>query len=110
MRQVRHDLEAEGQVEDAVVENSEVEIARPGDQPKRAIPEVKRAENQQEHPRRAGRQQRRDQGPEGGGRVERIVEDVEREDPEGQPVLVADAGDVIERCGGEISEVVAWRC
>jgi hypothetical protein len=87
VRQVGGDTqEREAEAEAVVGEDREVEKAPAGEDAEDAVREVGGAEEDQEDPRGAVRDQPRDQRPEGGGKVQRVVERVEREDAEGEAV------------------------
>ena len=48
MRQVGHDLEAERQILDTVIDDAEIEITRAGDQAEQPVAEIEQAEIEQE--------------------------------------------------------------
>ncbi len=97
MRQARQDLDRHRRIANTVDEDAEVQIARSGEHAHHAIEEVQRAEDAQELHGRMAREERRGQRPESGDHMQRILVDVEIENPEYPALRVEERRNIVGR-------------
>ncbi len=98
MRQVGEDFERKGKILNAVVDDAEIKVTRPGDQSKQTIAEIEQAEIEKKVSGRPGRQEGCDAGPGSRGQVQAVVIDIERKDAKCAPLRIRQSRNVIQ-CG-----------
>src|SRR5688572_17696961 len=83
MREVREDARFKREVEDAVDEDAEIEIAAAEEEPHHAVEEIEDPKQPEVEHRPAARMPGGDGGPDARGKVEGIIIEVEVEEAEG---------------------------